>query len=104
MAEAPLPALPSQRREGVQKQAPVLGELPRYDDGTAIAEMGHAASVPEIVRRNPMIPPRDAAAQAQRGFRHDLDPLELDRCRSAHLHTSPSSMASSLRITSLPRL
>jgi hypothetical protein len=68
----------------VEEQALVVGKLPRYDDRTAIAEVGDAAPFQETMRRDPVIPPGDAAAQGQVGFGDDLDASKFYRYGDAH--------------------
>jgi hypothetical protein len=49
-----------------------------------MAEVDHAAPRQDTIPRDPVIPPRDAAAQAQVGLPDDLDSRKLDRCPDSH--------------------
>src|SRR2546427_7757175 len=66
------------------KERPLPRKLSRHHDDAAIAEMRDGAARQQTMRSDPVISPRDAAAQAQYGFCDDLDVLQLDRCSDAH--------------------
>src|SRR5690349_2191768 len=72
-----------ERRERTNEHL-LLRKLSRHDDNAAIAEMRDGAARQQTMRRDPVIPPRDAAAQAQYGFGDDLDVLQLDSGSDAH--------------------
>ena len=60
-------------------QTSVFGEPPCQDEGTAVAEADHAAPRLDPLPSDPVIPPGDAAAQAEIGLPHDFDAPKLDR-------------------------
>ena len=70
-------------RKGTDERL-LVRKLSRHDDSAAIAEMGDGATRQQAMRRDPVIPPRDAAAQAEYGFGDDLDVLQLDSGSNAH--------------------
>src|SRR5438045_1497462 len=84
-----------ERRKSTKERA-LFPKLSRHGDNGAIAETRDGAASQQTMRSDPVIPPRDAAAQAQYGFGDDLDGRETRQI-------NPSSIASSFRITSLPR-
>ena len=57
-------------RKGTDERL-LVRKLPRHDDSAAIAEMRDGATRQQAMRRDPVIPPRDAAAQAEYGYGDD---------------------------------
>src|SRR5579862_7684 len=70
-------------RKGTDERL-LVRKLSRHDDQAAIAEMRDGAARQQTMRRDPVIPPHDAAAQAEYGFGDDLDVLQLDCGSNAH--------------------